>query len=152
MIQRRSLLIAIGAMGTLSGCLGDSGGGFIGDDDTDTDDDGEANVGDEDREDGAQTLRSELEARDLTVNDVELDTDRIVVELQTSGDIDEDIRVTAGAFATVAGDVGEDIHVRVEDRGLTQESFTIENEWALEFADQQLSDEEFMDLIDETRS
>lgn len=139
-------------VGALSGCLGDSSGGFIGDDADDAADSADADVGDEDREDGAQTLRSELEARDLTVNNVELDPDRIVVELQTSGDIDEDIRITAGAFATVARDIEDDIHVRVFDRGLTQESFRIENEWAIAFTDQQMSDEEYIDQIDETRS
>ena len=148
-MQRRSLLLGVGVLASVSGCMGDGGGGFVGDDDDDTADD--ADDGDADREDGADTLRSEFEARDLTVNDVTLEDGRIVVDLQTTGDIDEDIRLAAGAFATVAADVGEDVHVRIEDRGLSQDSFTIEYEWGIDFADQQLSDEEYLDLINETR-
>ena len=151
MVHRRSLLVTIGVLSTTAGCMGDGGGGFIGDNGDDEDDSADADGGDDERQDSADTFRAELESRDLTVNDIELDTDRIVVEIQTSGNIDEDIRVTAGAFATVANDVGEDIHVRIDDRGLIQESFTIELEWAMDFVDQQLSDEEYMDLIDATR-
>lgn len=154
-MNRRSFLrvtpvVALSAAGCLGG---DSGSGFSA---------GGSNGGDEDDEEGdnagngvigddVETLRERFESQGLDVRDAETDAETIVFQIQTSGDVDEDIRRAASAYATEIGNLDRDLRVRVEDRGLHQETFEIEAEWAQQFVDGRIGDNEYLDRINETR-
>lgn len=142
-----------GAIALTAGCLGEEvSGGFSPDEDgsdesQDGDDDGAAELSE-----GAAAVRDSFESRDVDVQAVSEDDEAIVVEIQTTGSISEDIQTAAGAYATVVDSVDRDLRVRIEDRGMAQESFLIEREWAEQFVNDRMGDQEFVDRINETRS
>lgn len=145
--MNRRALIATAGMAVGAGCLGNGGGGF------DSNGDGEAADASEHgvQPNGIEMIRDQFEDRGIQVNDARLN-EVIVLEVQTTGDIDEDVREAAGAYATVAGNLDEDLRVRVEDRGLHQETFEVERDWARDFAEGRINDEEYMSRITETRT
>ncbi|MFP4625590.1 MAG: hypothetical protein ACOCQ3_00480 [Natronomonas sp.] len=155
-MNRRSVFrsISVGVV-FVAGCLGDrNGGGFDSDSDgsgvdQETGDDDEA--GDGGDEEGVEHVTESFEARGFDLLEATQDGDTIVVEVQTTGDGDEDVRLAASAYATVAGEVERDLLVTVEDRGLREGSFEIQREWASGFADERISDQEYLDKIEETR-
>lgn len=100
----------------------------------------------------APGLRQGFEERGLEVLDVAPADDAIVVTIQTSGDIDDDMRQAASAYATAVERLDRDLRVRVEDRGLVEATFEIKREWAKRFVDERLSDEEYLDRIEGTRT
>lgn len=146
-MNRRSLLqsIPVGVV-AFSGCLGD-GGGF-GSDDESTGSDNESEV---DAQEGAELLTKSFESRDLDVLEATQDDEMIVVEIQTTGEVDEDVRIAAGAYATVSRDLDRNLRVTVEDRGLREETFEIELQWARSFLDERITDREYLDRIEGTR-
>lgn len=146
-MNRRSLLqsVSVGVV-VVAGCLGNGGGFGADDESTGSDDESE-----DDGQVGAETLTESLESRNLDVLVATQDDETIVVEIQTTGDVDEDVRITAGAYATVSRDLERDLRVTVEDRGLREETFEIELEWAREFLDERITDQEYLDRIEDTR-
>jgi hypothetical protein len=143
-MKRRSFLCAIPVAVTgTAGCLGD-GGGF-----EETPESGEATT----TPDADLTgLRDNLEQRGVDVLSVSGQDGEIVMQMQTSGDIREDIRRVAGGYATVVGTLERPLTVRVEDRGLREATFEIRQDWATQFADDRLGDQDYLDRINGTRS
>ena len=147
----RSVSAAIVSL-SLAGCLGEEvSGGFSPDEDGETEDDSEDD-GAAELSPEAETVVDQFESRDVEVTAAEEGDEEIVVTIQTSGSIDDDMAAAAGAYATVVESVDRDLRVRVEDRGMFSGSFRIEQEWAANFANDRLSDSEFIEKIDETRS
>ncbi len=147
-LDRRTVIVVAGlVMG--AGCLGDGGGGFdrTGDDHDDTVEND--NYGGLPHE--LEALRDQFEQRGLQVIDVD-HAEKIVLKVQTSGDINEDIREASGAYASVVGQLEQDLHVRIEDRGLHQESFEIRRDWAVAFIEGRIEDEEYITRINDTRT
>lgn len=152
-MDRRSFLRVLpGAVVLFGGCLGEEvSGGFSA---------GENESGGEESSDGRGDeneavplgLRQGFEERGLEVLEIAAEEDTIVVTIQTSGDVDEDIRQAASAYATAAERLDRDLRVRVEDRGLVEATFEIEREWATRFVDERLSDAEYLERIEETRT
>lgn len=145
-MHRRSVLrsILIGAV-SVAGCLGDDGGFGA-----ENESGGEEEPDDGDPA-GMEHVTESFGSRGFDVLDATQDADTIVLEIQTTGDADEDVRVAAGAYATVARQIERDLLVHVEDRGLRQETFEIELEWARLFLDERISDQEYIERIEGTR-
>ena len=150
-MYRRKILGILVLGGGLSGCLGDEGGGFGSNDDspeeTDEADDDTTTDGDDDT---TAELREGFEEAGINVLEIEIENETIYLEAQTSGNVDTDIRDIAGAYASLSETVEKDLSVRIEDRGLTEETFEIELEWARAFLNDELSDEEYLEKINET--
>jgi hypothetical protein len=144
MKRRVVLWTASAAVLWSAGCLGGRGGGFA-----DTPETGDETPA---VEDAVLGLRDTLEGRGIEVLSVAAEESRIELTMQTSGDLDDDIRRTAGAYATAATTLDRDLSVRVEDRGLSEARFEIRHEWARQFADDRLGDREYIDRINDTRS
>ncbi len=152
MDRRTALRSASAAIVSLSlaGCLGEevSGGFSSGDEDEDeSEDDDAAELSSE-----AETVVDQFESRDVEITAAEEDDEEIVVTIQTSGSIDDDMVTAASVYATVVESVDRDLRVRVEDRGMFEESFRIEHEWAEKYVNDRLSDSEFIEKINESRS
>jgi len=136
---------------SLAGCVGEEiSGGFSTGDNGSGDGNGDGNG--EEMDEVAPGLRQGFEERGLEVLDVAPADDAIVVTIQTSGDIDDDMRQAASAYATAVERLDRDLRVRVEDRGLVEATFEIKREWAKRFVDERLSDEEYLDRIEGTRT
>ncbi|RQG89171.1 hypothetical protein EA462_12450 [Natrarchaeobius halalkaliphilus] len=154
----RTVAVGIGSV-IAGGCLGGGAdGGSTSDPDSAQTDDDAASSSDEgspadDGRESAQALEAGFDSRGLDVLESEVDgSDRIVMTIQTSGNLDEDIRIAGGAYATEAQQIERDLTVRTEDRGLHQETFTIERDWAVRVATDRMSDEEYLERIEETRT
>lgn len=136
---------------SVAGCLtGEPGTGFGGDDESgeETSDDTEDELAAT-----AQQLVDNLDERGLTVRSTTTTDDAIRLTVQTTGDSDRDIEIAASAFATLLNSeptVDRDLRVRVEDRGLGEGRFRIEAAWARQFLNDDLSDNEYLSLIDNT--
>lgn len=154
-MDRRSVVrsLAGAAIVLLGGCLGEEmSGGFSPEE---SDDETEGGGADENEggllSDEIEALQEQFDEQGLNVLDVDVTDAFIVFDVQTTGDIDEDVRVASGAYATLSAELERDLRVRIEDRGLHQETFEIELEWARQFVEGRLSDEEYLEQIEETR-
>lgn len=90
-----------------------------------------------------------LEELNVDVEELTLEDEYRLV-MQTSGTIETDINRVASAYVTMSPDLEHDLFVRVEDRGLTEGTFSIELEWAQQHHAGQLTDEELVELIQDT--
>lgn len=147
--RRRFLWGVPGVFVATAGCFGEETSGGFSPDAGSTGEDGEGatpQIGD-----GVKSLRAGFEDRGLDVLDVSILDGTIEMRIQTGGDVDEDIRRAAGAYATSASRLEDDLLVRVEDRGLTQETFEIKLEWARQFAAERMTSQEYLERINETR-
>ena len=142
----------VGATVGMAGCLtGEPGTGFGADDegeDAETDDDSETDLSAT-----TQQLVDNLDERGLPVQSTTTTDDAIQLTVQTTGDSDSDMQIAASAFATQLNSdpaVDCDLRVRVEDRGLDQGRFRIEAAWGRQFLNDDLSDTEYLALIDNT--
>ncbi|MGM0605472.1 MAG: hypothetical protein ACQETB_07340 [Halobacteriota archaeon] len=148
-MKRRSLLYSIALSIPVSGCLGDSTDGF----ESQPTDTAEPAADDEPTLEGPlHELRDGIEAHGLAVKSADVRPETIEMVVQTSGDAEADIASIAGAYATMAPHLERDLLVRLDDRGLTVETFEIEREWALAFVEGEQSDGEYLSMIDETRT
>jgi hypothetical protein len=144
-MKRRSMLSAVPlALAGAAGCLGGSDGGFA-----DTPENGGATSTVDDVLAG---LQENLEQRSVDVLSVAGEDGQIALAMQTSGNLAEDIRRVAGGYATVVAALERDLVVRVEDRGLLEETFEIRQDWATQFANDRLGDRDYLDRINGTRS
>ena len=150
-ISRRLFAVVV-VTGTV-GCLGrENGGGFQQDDDADDDETEDGSGDTESLPETVEHLRDHFDERGLDVLDTSIDGDWAVFEIQTAGDIDDDIQTAAGAFATYAVEVEYDLLVRVEDRGMFQERFEIKRAWAQEFIEERIDDDTYLERIEATRA
>jgi hypothetical protein len=144
-MKRRSMLSALPlALAGVAGCLGGGDSGFA-----NTPENGDATPT---VDEALVGLRENLEERGVDVLTIAGEDGQIVVEMQTSGTMDEDIRRVAGGYATVVARLERPLSVRVEDRGLLEETFEIEPDWAAQFANDRLGDQDYLDRINGTRS
>ncbi|TQQ79829.1 hypothetical protein EGH24_10070 [Halonotius terrestris] len=150
-MNRRTLMATVAAGTTgLAGCLGgDGGGGFGGDDEAETasEEDGEFS----DLSATQQSFVGRLDEK-LDVNAARAATEAFVVDVQTTGNSDEDIRLAAEAYVNFVEQLALDLRVHVEDRGLRQATFVIETAWAEQFKSGEIDDSEYLARIAETRT
>jgi hypothetical protein len=148
-MNRRGILttLTIGITG-LAGCVGDEeDGGFDGNEEAQTNEDETEDA----LSDVQQSFRDQLN-KDLTVQSTSLTADEIVVKAQTSGDIDEDIRLASQAYVNSYTQLDRDLRVRIEDRGLTEATFVIKRRWADARASKQIDDREYLSRINNTQT
>lgn len=150
-MKRRNVVTAIASgVAGLAGCLGgDAGGGFGGEEE-------ETETADEEAEEFPDL--SEAQRSFVTRLDEELDvtaartaSDAFVVEVQTTGDSDEDIRLAAEAYVNFVEQLAVDLRVHIEDRGLRQATFMVEAAWAEQFKTGEIDANEYLDRIAATR-
>lgn len=143
--------LTLGSAGCLTGEPG-TGFGENNDSDTQTTTDDTDDTGEE--RNTTQQLVDSLDERGLTVQSTTTTEDAIQLTVQTTGDSDSDIQIAASAFATLVNSeptVDRDLRVRVEDRGLGEGRFRIEAAWARQFLDEEISDNEYLTRIADTR-
>lgn len=150
MKRRRFLQVSgvVTATALTSGCLGDDGD----DEDPPADDDddaGDADDGDDD--DGPDPAEQMIETieEDLSVESWSDEAETLSVEYVTSGEIAEDALVLGTAYASaVAGGLEADIEgTAVEESGDESYDVEIEREWAEEFLEEEISDDEYINRI-----
>lgn len=133
----------------IAGCLGDDNGDDEDDGDDDADD-GDDDDG-EDVDQNEQLAESMIESieEDLTVEDWTLDDDQISIEFVTTGDTTDDVLAIASPYAgAVDGEFDVPlIGTALNDDGDTEYDLEIEVEWAQEFLDEDISDDEYINRI-----
>lgn len=133
----------------LAGCVDIEGAGFAtGDDEEDTDEDGEDDEIDIDEE--LDHFFNILEDAGVEVLELHRENGTFQLEIQTGGNVDEDINRVASAYSVAAPELEADLEVRIEDRGLTLDTFEIEHEWALDHSQGRIDDQEYLQRVQET--
>ena len=133
-------------IGGLGGCLELESAAFSPGDDDDSEDDGD----DDDELEGdpeADLLLEQLDIVELSVESIEQDGQGYHIDIQTGGNVDEEVNRVASAYSSIAEEIESDISVRIQDRGLTQAEFYIEHEWGLSHARGEIEDGEYMEKI-----
>jgi hypothetical protein len=136
--------LAVGVAG-LAGCLGGDAGGGFGGEESEQSDDGEGSGRSAAQESFVDRLDEELAVRSTTV-----ESDALVVTVQTTGTAEEDRHLAAEVYVNFAAQLDRDLRVKVEDRELRKATFSIRKQWAEQFASGEIDAPEYLDRIDDT--
>lgn len=147
-MNRRSVIITCAAgAASFAGCLGGGGGGGFGG----TADSDSEQLKDDTGLSTAQRAFVDRLDQELSVNAARVNSDALVVEIQTTGEKSENIRVAAETYVNFVHELSTNLRVHVNDRGLRQATFMIKSSWAQEFRDGAIDDQEYLNRIEETR-
>ena len=150
-MKRRHFFIGSSIALLTAGCVDLESAAFGGgDNDDDIDEGGDDEDDDLFEDEELEEFWNMLIASEVEVLDLEREGNGFHLEMQTSGNVDTDVNRVASAFSSVATAVDGDLTVRIEDRGLTEGTFEIQHEWALDHANGSISDEEYMAAILDT--
>lgn len=140
---RRAVLATTAAVFGLAGCLETNGDGFA----AETDEEAPEPFPDLSAEQLALVERLQ---QDRTVESASSDETELRIEMQTTGDIDEDRRVVAEVYLNFVQQLAVDLRGEIVDRGLREATFRIEIEWAQQFADGEIDPDTYLELVAET--
>ena len=127
-----------------TGCVDLESAGFQTDDEEDSADE---EVSDDENQNRISEFSDALSDADVEVLELESDGEELSLRIQTRGDIDEDLNRVASVYSGVIENLSEDLSLVIEDRGLTQEEFFIEREWALDHSEGRMTDEAYLQQI-----
>ena len=141
-MNRRTFLAGAGSVGLLSmaGCLGEDDGRTVSDNPEFPPDDHENHIAE---------LQSEMEHREVDVDEIELRDESVIVGYDSENFSDDLAEVSMAFVERIQGGWGVD-RLEAVGRGEAAMSWHAETEWAEQYLDEEIDAEEYGDKINDT--